>query len=85
MNKAMKRIDHNFAPKGCRAVADTSEDGCVGCRYDKSKAHHCGLDRKCASCERPDKRNVIFKRRKQIVNAGAKKANMYKSDADKRG
>ena len=54
----MKRIVRNFAPKGYHAVADKSKTGCVGCAFESDT--QCGLDRKCASSERPDKRTVIF-------------------------
>lgn len=54
----MKRIVRNFAPKGYHAVADKSKTGCVGCAFECNT--QCGLARKCASSERPDKRTVIF-------------------------
>lgn len=51
-------VDSNFAPKGYHAVTDDSKSGCIGCAFQKSTS--CGLDRKCAACERPDKQMVIF-------------------------
>ncbi len=60
----MKRVDHNFAPKGYKAVVDNSLNGCTGCAFESS--NECGLGRRCAAVERPDKRNVIFKRRKEL-------------------
>lgn len=61
MKNPMKPVNHNFAPKGCIAVTDTSKTGCIGCEFEKET--DCGLDRKCASSERPDKQNVIFKKK----------------------
>ena len=51
-----KPIVRNFAPKGYHAVK--SKTGCVGCAFESDT--QCGLDRKCASSERPDKRTVRF-------------------------
>lgn len=57
--KSIKSFDRNFAPKGYYAVPDTSKTGCGGCAFEQDGK--CGLDRQCASSERPDRCNVIFK------------------------
>lgn len=54
----MKRIVRSLAPKGYHAVADKSKEGCVGCAFEENVV--CGMFWKCAPCERPDKRRVIF-------------------------
>ena len=54
----MKKVDRNYAPRGYHAVVDKSRTGCVGCAFESDT--QCGLGRKCASFERPDKQEVIF-------------------------
>lgn len=62
----VKRIMRSLAPKGYHAVVDRSKDGCTGCAFESGT--RCGMDRRCAPCERPDGRRVIF-----VINKGGRK------------
>jgi hypothetical protein len=55
----MKKIDHNFAPKGYRAIVSPT-DGCTGCAFWVCMDCKTSF-RKCdPNCERPDGHSVIY-------------------------
>ena len=57
---AAKRLMRDLAPRGYYARAASVTGDCEGCAFQHSAPPRCGIKRRCCACERPDKRAVIF-------------------------